>query len=114
MMPRSFPYKLRWMDRLIRHARDLLEREEIVVLGGDFNVCPTDEDVFDVHAMADDALCQVETRQRWREFVNLGYVDALRALHPSGRHYTFWDYQADALAAQRGPAHRPPHSRPTS
>ena len=62
----KYDYKLRWMDRLIRHARDLLKREEIVVLGGDFNVCPSDEDVFDVHAMADDALCQVETRQRWR------------------------------------------------
>lgn len=90
----KFPYKLRWMDRLIRHARELLQREEIVVLGGDFNVCPSDEDVFDVHAMANDALCQVETRRRWREFMNLGYVDALRALYPSGRHYTFWDYQA--------------------
>ena len=90
----KFPYKLRWMDRLIRHARDLLEREEIVVLGGDFNVCPTDEDVFDVVAMAGDALCQPETRRRFRELTNLGYTDALRALHPSGRHYTFWDYQA--------------------
>ena len=90
----KFPYKLRWMDRLIRHAQDLLAREEVVVLGGDFNVCPTDEDVFDVVAMADDALCQPETRRRFRELTNLGYTDALRALHPSGRHYTFWDYQA--------------------
>ena len=64
----KFPYKLRWMERLNRHARALLEREEIVVLGGDFNVCPTDEDVFDTHAMADDALCQPETRRRWREW----------------------------------------------
>jgi len=63
----KFPYKLRWMDRLIRHARDLLAREEIVVLGGDFNVCPTDEDVFDTVAMADDALFQPETRRRFRE-----------------------------------------------
>jgi exodeoxyribonuclease-3 len=89
----KFPYKLLWMDRLNRHARNLLAREEILVLGGDFNVCPTDEDVFDVAAMADDALCQPETRRRWRELANLGYVDALRALYPSGRHYTFWDYQ---------------------
>src|SRR5262249_31941179 len=76
----KFPYKLLWMDRLNRHARALLAREEIVVLGGDFNVCPTDEDVFDVTAMAGDALCQPETKRRWRELTNLGYVDALRAL----------------------------------
>jgi exodeoxyribonuclease III len=89
----KFPYKLLWMDRLARHARSLLAREEIVVLGGDFNVCPTDEDVFDVVAMAEDALCQPETRRRFRELANLGYVDAFRALYPTGRHYTFWDYQ---------------------
>lgn len=89
----KFPYKLLWMDRLNRHARDLLAHEEIVVLGGDFNVCPTDEDVFDTVAMADDALCQPETRRRFRELCHLGYVDALRAHYPTGRHYTFWDYQ---------------------
>ncbi|HET6620566.1 MAG TPA: exodeoxyribonuclease III [Dongiaceae bacterium] len=98
----KFPYKLLWMDRLNRHARNLLAREEIVVLGGDYNVCPTDEDVFDVIAMSDDALCQPETRRRWRELANLGYVDALRALYPAGRHYTFWDYQAGRWQRDEG------------
>jgi len=76
-----------------RAAEALFAVEPFRSRGGDFNVCPSDEDVFDVHAMADDALCQVETRRRWRELMNLGYGDALRPLHPSGRHYTFWDYQ---------------------
>ncbi len=98
----KFPYKLRWMDRLTRHARDLLAREEIIVLGGDYNVCPTDEDVFDTAAMADDALCQPDTRRRFRELSNLGYVDALRALYPQGRHYTFWDYQAGRWPRDEG------------
>jgi exodeoxyribonuclease-3 len=98
----KFPYKLRWMDRLNRHARALLAKEEIVVLAGDYNVCPTDEDVFDVVAMADDALCQPETRQRFRELVNIGYTDALRAIYPTGRHYTFWDYQAMRWARGEG------------
>lgn len=89
----KFPYKLRWMDRLTRHAHSLLAREEIVVLGGDYNVCPTDEDVFDTVFMANDALCQPETRRRFRELANIGYVDAVRALLPRGRQYTFWDYQ---------------------
>lgn len=89
----KFPYKLGWMDRLNRHAKSLLEREEIVVLGGDYNVCPTDDDVYDPVGFATDALCQPETRQRYRALVNLGYTDAFKALHPEGHRYTFWDYQ---------------------
>lgn len=98
----KFTYKLGWMDRLIAHARDLLKREEILVLGGDYNVCPTDADVFDPAAMADDALCQPETRQRYRALTNLGLVDAFHALHPEGHRYTFWDYQAGRWARDEG------------
>ena len=98
----KFAYKLGWMDRLIAHARELLKREEILVLGGDYNVCPTDADVFDPAAMAGDALCQPETRQRYRALTNLGLVDAFHALHPEGHRYTFWDYQAGRWMRDEG------------
>jgi exodeoxyribonuclease III len=62
----KFPYKLAWMDRLTEHARALLASEQPVVLGGDYNVCPTDDDVYDAAAFAEDALCQPESRRRFR------------------------------------------------
>jgi len=90
----KFSYKLKWMDRLITHARSLLALEESVVLAGDFNVCPTNDDVYDPEGFVDDALCRPETRARFRELCHLGYTDALRACHPELGLYTYWDYQA--------------------
>jgi exodeoxyribonuclease-3 len=90
----KFSYKLAWLDRLITHAQSLLALEEAVVLGGDFNVCPTDHDVYDPMGFADDALCRPESRARFRALCHLGYTDALRALHPETGLYTYWDYQA--------------------
>ena len=90
----KFSYKLKWMDRLVTHARSLLSLEEAVVLAGDFNVCPTDEDVYDALGFVNDALCQPESRARFRTLCHLGYTDALRALHSEMGLYTYWDYQA--------------------
>lgn len=89
----KFDYKLAWMKRLENHAATLLESEQAFALAGDFNVCPTDEDVFDPEIMANDALCRPESRARFHALINLGLTDSLRALHPTGRLYTFWDYQ---------------------
>jgi exodeoxyribonuclease-3 len=89
-----FAYKLAWMEELIRRARDLLRREIPFVLAGDYNVCPTDDDVFDPVVMRDDALCQLESRLRFRALVYLGLSDAYRIFHRQSHRYTFWDYQA--------------------
>ena len=80
----KFAYKLDWMKRLLSHARDLLSREEMFVLCGDYNVCPTDMDVFDPKGFANDALCQPESRAAFRKLLNLGLTDAVRAFHPDG------------------------------
>ena len=90
----KFPYKLRWMDRLVAHARDtILPMEMPAVLGGDYNVCPTDDDIYDPEGWADDALCQPESRNRFRQLLNLGLTEAYRALHPHEAHrYSYWDY----------------------
>jgi exodeoxyribonuclease-3 len=89
----KFDYKLAWMKRLASRAGALLESERAFALAGDFNVCPTDEDVFDPVSMAADALCRPESRARFHALLNLGLTDALRALHPEGHLYTYWDYQ---------------------
>ncbi len=90
----KFSYKLNWLDRLIRHTQTLLSYEEPLVLGGDFNVCPSDEDVYDPAGFADDALCRPESRARFRSLCHLGLTDAIRAFHPHPHVYTYWDYQA--------------------
>ena len=90
----KFSYKLKWMDRLNEHARALLALEESVILAGDFNVCPTDDDVYNPQGFSDDALCRPESRARFRELCCMGYTDALRAYHSEIGLYTYWDYQA--------------------
>ncbi|WP_374448731.1 exodeoxyribonuclease III [Stella sp.] len=88
----KFDYKLAWMDRLVPHVRELLAAEETFVLGGDYNVCPTDEDVYDPVKWAEDALCRPESRARFRTLLHLGLTDAFRALHPEPHQYSYWDY----------------------
>jgi len=90
----KFTYKLAWMDRLLGHAQALLRRELPFVLAGDYNICPADEDVYDPIALRDDALCQRESRARFRALLYLGLTDSYRAFHREPHRYTFWDYQA--------------------
>jgi exodeoxyribonuclease-3 len=99
----KYDYKLAWMRRLVEHARELLEHDEAVVLGGDYNVCPTDADVHDPVGWADDALCLPQSRAHFRELLWLGYTEAYRTLHPhEQRAWTFWDYQGGAWPRDLG------------
>ncbi|HXQ51748.1 MAG TPA: exodeoxyribonuclease III [Stellaceae bacterium] len=89
----KFDYKLAWMRRLETHARALLDGERPCVLAGDYNVAPTDDDVFDPVEFGNDAICRPESRARFRVLLNLGLVDAFRVFHPEPHRYSFWDYQ---------------------
>ncbi len=97
----KFPYKLGWMGRLRERARALIASEAPVVLGGDYNVCPTDADVYDPTGFRDDALCRPESRAAFRALLHLGYTDAVRALNP-GTIYTYWDYMQNRWARGQG------------
>ncbi|OHC76606.1 MAG: exodeoxyribonuclease III [Rhodospirillales bacterium RIFCSPLOWO2_01_FULL_65_14] len=92
----KFRYKLAWMERLSARVREMLKTEDIFVLGGDYNVCPTDDDVHDPKAFADDALCRPESRARFRALMYLGLTDAFHALNPAPHQYSYWDYQGGA------------------
>ncbi|MDP3736147.1 MAG: exodeoxyribonuclease III [Hyphomonadaceae bacterium] len=92
----KYEYKLRWMDRLNARAKELLENEEAVVLTGDFNCIPRDEDCWDPKVWAEDALAFPLTRERFRKLQYLGYTDAFMACDGRMQKYTFWDYQAGA------------------
>jgi exodeoxyribonuclease-3 len=88
----KFDYKLRWMDRLRRHAKSLLDTGHPVAIAGDYNVVPTDFDIYDPRSWRKDALLQPESRERYAKLLAQGWTDALRARHPDERIYTFWDY----------------------
>lgn len=98
----KFEYKLRWFDRLIEHAASLLESELPVLLAGDFNVMPTEQDVYKPERWHDDALFAPEVRARFFELTGQGWTDALRTTHPDEIIYTFWDYFRNAYARNAG------------
>src|SRR5580704_7944302 len=98
----KYAYKLDWMDRLIRHARERLAHEEPLVLAGDYNVIPSELDARNPAAWTTDALFLPRTRQRFRTLRALGLTDALRAGSDAGGLYTFWDYQAGAWQKNNG------------
>ncbi len=98
----KFTYKLKWLDRLARRAKAVLELEEPAVLMGDYNVIPTPDDCWDPKAWMEDALFQPESRAALRRIEFLGLSDAFRACHAETHQYTFWDYQAGAWQKDHG------------
>jgi exodeoxyribonuclease III len=89
----KFDYKLAWFERLIAHAAELHAAEVPSVLAGDYNVVPTDLDIYPTKSWANDALLQPESRAAFRRLLEQGWTDAIRRLHPSDPMYTFWDYK---------------------
>lgn len=98
----KYPYKLKWLDRLIAHTKDLLAYEVPLVLGGDYNIIPEPEDVYEPQTWVNDALFKLETRRKLRQMLNLGLTDAFRACNAQPNQYSFWDYQAGAWQKDRG------------
>lgn len=88
----KFDYKLAWFERLIAHAQGLVGSEHPVLLAGDFNVVPTDLDIYNPRSWLKDALLQPESRDCYQRLLAQGWTDAIRHLYPHERVYTFWDY----------------------
>jgi exodeoxyribonuclease-3 len=98
----KFDYKLAWLDALDAHARLMLETKAPALLIGDFNVIPTDEDVYKPERWLKDALFAPEARERYRKLVGQGWTDALRNLFPDERIYTFWHYWRNSFERDAG------------
>jgi exodeoxyribonuclease-3 len=98
----KFEYKLRWFERLTAYAAELVATGAPVVLAGDFNVMPTEIDVYKPERWVDDALFRPEVRQAYQRLLSQGWADAIRALHPNERIYTFWDYFRNAWGRDAG------------
>jgi exodeoxyribonuclease-3 len=97
----KFDYKLAWFERLIAHAAGLYASKQPVVLAGDFNVVPTNADIYNAWAWKWDAVMQPETREAYQRLLAQGWIDATRHLHPKKRIYTFW-VNSDAFRRNAG------------
>ncbi|QHV96628.1 exodeoxyribonuclease III [Spirosoma endbachense] len=98
----KFDYKLRWFDRFITHAANLLETNTPTILAGDFNVIPTDLDAYNPERWIDDALFRPETRAAYASLLEMGWLDSIRKLAPAQRIYTYWDYFRNAYNRNAG------------
>jgi exodeoxyribonuclease III len=90
----NYEYKQRWMERLLAYGEELMASRVPIVLAGDFNVVPTNFDIYNAGSWRFDAVLQPATREKWERFVAQGWVDATRHLHPKTRVYTFWVNEA--------------------
>jgi exodeoxyribonuclease III len=98
----KFDYKLRWLQRLITHAAELVSNSGPVILAGDYNVIPTERDVYKPERWVNDALFRVEVREAFARLMGQGWTDAIRTLHPSAQIYTFWDFFRNAYERDAG------------
>ena len=89
----KFGYKLAWFKRLERHARKIVKANAPAVLCGDFNAAPTPRDIYPTKSWDNDALVHPDSRAAFARLIKQGWTDALRALHPDERIYTFWHYR---------------------
>ena len=98
----KYDYKLAWMERMRLRAAELLRSEEPVVMLGDYNIIPQDEDAAKPESWREDALALPQSRAAFRRILNLGYTDAVRARMTDPGIYSFWDYQAGAWPRNNG------------
>ncbi len=98
----KFDYKLAWFERLHQHAAELMRADLPAVIAGDYNVMPTEMDVYKPESWRDDALFRPETRAAFQKLVSQGWTDAIRTLYPEERIYTFWDYFRNAYGRNAG------------
>jgi len=98
----KYTYKLYWLDSLIKKLKSLSNQNKNIIIGGDFNIIPSAEDVHNPKNYENDALFRLEIRKKLRELVNLGFHDAYRFIHPDKEGYTFWDYTSGAWQKNNG------------
>jgi exodeoxyribonuclease III len=98
----KFDYKLKWLERLITHAAELSASTAPVILAGDYNVIPTERDVYKPERWLNDALFRVEVREAFSRLTGQGWTDAIRKLHPEATIYTYWDFFRNAYQRDAG------------
>ncbi len=95
-------YKLKWMESFYKHCSKLVHNDERVLMLGDYNIIPTEKDVYNYKQFKDNALCNPKAKQRFRAIEHLGFYDAFKAKHPNKNDFTFWDYTNGAFNKNEG------------
>ena len=98
----KYDYKKKWLNDLTKVLKKLGQKNENIILSGDFNIIPAAEDVYNAKSFEDDALFRLEMRKKYREILNMGYVDSYRHKYPDTEGYTFWDYMRGAWQKNNG------------
>ena len=98
----KYEYKKKWLDDLIKQLKYLIKKNPNIILGGDFNIIPSSEDVYNPKSFEDDALFRLEIRKKFREMINLGFNDVYRYFNKTKEGYTFWDYMRGAWQKNNG------------
>ncbi len=98
----KFDYKLKWLERFMIHAGELVSSPSPVVLAGDYNIIPTERDVYKPERWVDDALFRVEVREAFLRLTQQGWTDSIRKVHPDAQIYTYWDYFRNAYSRDAG------------
>ena len=98
----KYDYKKKWLNDLTKVLKKLGQKNENIILSGDFNIIPAAEDVYNAKSFEDDALFRLEIRKKYREILNMGYVDSYRHKYPDTEGYTFWDYMRGAWQKNNG------------
>ena len=98
----KFPYKLRFLDRLLDHVKTLMTYDEMLVIGGDYNIAPEDKDVYEPLLWRGSVLTHDEVRKKFRRLANLGLYDAYRLCHGDSYEYSWWDYRGNGFARDNG------------
>ncbi len=99
---KKYSFKKEWLDLLIRKLKNDLDLNKNVIVGGDFNIIPEKNDVYDYTKYENDALFKLEIRKKYREIINIGFNDCFRYLNKNNHEYTFWDYQAGSWQKNHG------------
>ena len=98
----KYTYKKDWLNSFLKVVKSSLKKNQNVIIGGDFNIIPAAEDVYNPKSFKDDALFRLEIRKKFREILNLGLNDAYRYLYPETEGYTYWDYMRGAWQKNNG------------
>ncbi len=98
----KYDYKKKWLDDLIKQLKNLIKKNQNIILAGDFNIIPAAEDVYNPKSFEDDALFKLEIRKKLREMINLGFNDVYRHFNETKEGFTFWDYMRGAWQKNNG------------
>ena len=89
----KYDYKIYWLDSLIKKINKILKENSNIIIGGDFNVIPSDEDVYSPENFKNDACAHPTTRKYFRKLISLGFIDTVKFFIEGKTNWTFWGYR---------------------